>query len=118
MIDVEAAWSTVVGQHEAVAALRSWSVDPVHAYLFIGPTGTGKRQAARAFSAAVQSQLFVGDEAGAERQLRLALEDKHPDVEIYEPEGSQLLVPAARDTIIPSVFRKPADGPRRIIGNE
>ena len=115
MIDVEAAWSTVVGQHEAVAALRSWSVDPVHAYLFIGPTGTGKRQAARAFSAAVQSQLFVGDEAGAERQLRLALEDKHPDVEIYEPEGSQLLVPAVRDTIIPSVFRKPADGPRRII---
>ena len=113
--DVESAWQTVVGQGEAVAALRSWSMDPVHAYLFVGPAGTGKRQAARAFSAAVQSQLFVGDQAGRDRQLRLALDDKHPDVEIYEPEGSQLLVPAVRDSIIPSVFRKPADGPRRII---
>jgi len=114
-VDVEAAWSTVVGQAEAVAALRSWSQDPVHAYLFVGPTGTGKRQAARAFSAAVQATHFAGDAHGAERQLRLALDDKHPDVEIYEPEGSQLLVPAVRESIIPSVFRKPADGPRRII---
>jgi len=111
----EDAWATVVGQREAVAALRSWSLDPVHAYLFVGPSGTGKRQGARAFAAAVQSQLYTGDEAGRERQLRLALQDKHPDVEIYEPEGSQLLVPAVRDSIIPSVFRKPADGPRRII---
>lgn len=114
-MDIEAAWATVVGQAEAVAVLRSWAVDPVHAYLFIGPSGTGKRQAARAFSAAVQSQHFVGDEVGRDRQLRLALEDKHPDVEIYEPEGAQLLVPAVRESIIPSVFRKPADGPRRII---
>lgn len=110
----EAAWATVVGQAEAVSALRSWALDPVHAYLFVGPSGTGKRQAARAFSAAVQSQHFVGDEAGRERQLQLALADKHPDVEIYEPQGSQLLVGDV-EVIIPSVFRKPADGPRRII---
>jgi len=113
--DVESAWQTVVGQSEAVDALRSWSTDPVHAYLFVGPAGTGKRQAARAFSAAVQSQLFVGDQVGRDRQLRLALADKHPDVEIYEPDGPQLLVKAVKESIIPSVFRKPADGPRRII---
>jgi len=111
----EAAWQTIVGQSEAVAALQSWSEDPVHAYLFVGPSGTGKRQAARSFAAAVQATHFVGDETGRDRQLRLALQDKHPDVEIYEPEGSQLLVPAVRESIIPSVFRKPADGPRRII---
>lgn len=115
LMDTEDAWSTIVGQHEAVSALRRWSLDPVHAYLFVGPSGAGKRQAARAFSAAVQAQLFSGDDAGRERQLRLALEDKHPDVEIHEPEGAQLLVPAVRETIIPSVFRKPSDGARRII---
>jgi DNA polymerase-3 subunit delta' len=115
VIDTNPAWATVVGQSEAVAALRSWSQDPLHAYLFVGPSGTGKRQAARAFCAAVQSQHFAGDETGRQRQLKLALADKHPDVEIYEPEGAQLLVPAVRDSIIPSVFRKPADGPRRII---
>jgi len=114
-VDIEAAWATVVGQSKAVSALRSWSVDPVHAYQFVGPAGSGKRQAARAFCAAVQAQLFSGDDVGRDRQLRLALADKHPDVEIYEPEGAQLLVPAVRDSIIPSVFRKPADGPRRII---
>jgi len=114
-VDIDSAWSTIVGQTKAVAVLRSWSTDPVHAYLFVGPAGTGKRQAARAFSAAVQAQLFNGDDVGRERQLRLALQDKHPDVEIYEPEGSQLLVPAVRDSIIPSVFRKPADGARRMI---
>lgn len=114
-VDVESAWGDIVGQSEAVAALRSWSMDPMHAYLFVGPSGTGKRQAARVFSAAVQAQHFTGDDAGRERQLRLGLQDKHPDVEMYEPEGSQLLVPAVRKSIIPSAFRKPADGPRRII---
>lgn len=109
------AWASVVGQTEAVAALQKWAIDPVHAYLFVGPSGTGKRQAARAFSAAVQATHFTGDDEGRDRQLRLALADKHPDVEVYEPEGSQLLVPAVRDSIIPSVFRKPADGPRRIV---
>lgn len=112
---VEAAWSSVVGQHDAVAALRVWAQDPVHAYLFLGPSGTGKRQAARAFAAAVQATHFQGDDSQRDRQLRLALADKHPDVEVFEPAGPQLLVPAVRDSIIPSVFRKPADGPRRII---
>lgn len=115
VVDLDEAWATVVGQREAVAALQSWAGDPVHAYLFTGPSGTGKRQAARAFSAAVQAGHFVGDDEGRARQLRLALDDKHPDVEVYEPEGSQLLVPAVREAIIPSVFRKPADGPRRIV---
>lgn len=115
MVDVEPAWATIVGQGEAVAGLRAWSADPVHAYLFVGPSGTGKRQAARAFSAAIQAQLFVGDEQGSERQLRLALDDKHPDVEIHEPAGAQLLVDSVRQAIIPSVFRKPSDGARRIV---
>ncbi|MBT6443643.1 MAG: DNA polymerase III subunit delta', partial [Acidimicrobiaceae bacterium] len=86
-VDVDAVWDTVVGQSEAVSALRSWSRDPLHAYLFVGPSGTGKRQAARAFAAAVQALHFVGDAVGRDRQMRLALQDKHPDVEIYEPEG-------------------------------
>ena len=114
-VDVDAVWDTVVGQSEAVSALRSWSVDPLHAYLFVGPSGTGKRQAARAFAAAVQALHFVGDDVGSDRQMRLALQDKHPDVEIYEPEGAQLLVGPVKESIIPSVFRKPSDGARRII---
>lgn len=105
----------MVGQAEAVRVLQAWALDPVHAFLFVGPSGAGKRQAARAFSAAVQSGLFDGDAAGADRQMRLALEDKHPEIEIFEPAGRQLDVETCRKTIIPAVFRKPKDGPRHIV---
>ena len=65
MIDVDDPWASVVGQPEAVATLRAWSVDPVHAYLFVGPSGTGKRQASRVFAGMIQSQLSPGEaEAG------------------------------------------------------
>lgn len=114
-VDLEAAWSTIIGQAEAVSILRSWSVDPVHAYLFVGPSGSGKRQAARAFSAVVQALHSKGDDQARERQLTLALADKHADVEVHEPAGRQLDVDTARGTIIPSVFRKPIEGGRRII---
>lgn len=115
MIDLAEAWTTVVGQAEAVAVLQAWSADPVHAYLFVGPSGSGKRQAARVFAGAVQARQSTGDDVAVERQLRLALEDKHPDVEIHEAEGTQLDVKTVRESIISAVFRKPTDGARRII---
>lgn len=115
MIELEPAWDTIVGQAQAVAVLQSWATDPVHAYLFLGRSGTGKMLAARAFAAAVQATHSTGDDAARERQLRLALDGKHPDVELHEPAGSSLLVAQARETIIPSAFRKPADGARRIL---
>lgn len=114
IFDVSSAWHTVVGQRQAVAALQAWSHDPVHAYLFVGPPGSGKRQAARAFSAAVQAQLIDGDATARERQMRLALEDKHADVEIHEPAGAGLLVDGAK-AITGAVYRSPVDGPRRIV---
>ena len=44
-------WDEVVGQPSVVALLRSAAAgDPVHAWLFLGPMGSGKRAAARAFA--------------------------------------------------------------------
>ena len=43
-------WSEVVGQDRAVSLLRSAVDAPVHAWLFLGPSGSGKRAAARAFA--------------------------------------------------------------------
>lgn len=45
-------WDEVVGQDATVSMLRSSAAgDPVHAWLFVGPRGSGKRAAARAFAA-------------------------------------------------------------------
>jgi DNA polymerase III gamma/tau subunit len=49
-------WATVVGQPEAVGLLREATTAPVHAYMFVGPPGTGRMEAARAFAGA----LFAG----------------------------------------------------------
>ena len=62
-------WDDVVGQRQAVENLNA-ATDrgPVHAYLFVGPAGSTKYEAARAFAARV---LSGGDDAD-QRDARLA----------------------------------------------
>ena len=44
-------WGDVVGQARAVEQLTHAAVAPVHAYLFVGPAGCTKDEAARSFAA-------------------------------------------------------------------
>ena len=67
-------WDRVVGQPTAVALLTAAAADPVHAYLFVGPAGSTKLQAARAFAALLLDP--TGDPAG--RDARLAAAGEHP----------------------------------------
>jgi len=110
--DASGLWSGVVGQPRAVQQLQAWVADPVHAYLFVGPAGAGKRSGARAFAAAILAHEIEG-EAG-ERQSRLALTDRHPDVDVFSPEGRSVDVESMR-VITPMVFKKPIEGRRRIV---
>jgi len=77
----------VVGQERAVEQLKAAAVAPVHAYLFVGPRGAGKRRAA----AALAGEL-VGSPDDRERSRRLARDEQHPDLVIFEPEGAGYLV--------------------------
>lgn len=43
----------IVGQPRVRAVLGSFVASPVHAFFFVGPPGSGKREAARAFAAAL-----------------------------------------------------------------
>ena len=43
-------WAAVIGQPEAVARLSAAVPSPVHAYLLVGPRGSGKRTAASVFA--------------------------------------------------------------------
>ncbi len=84
----------VPGQDEAMAFLRLAAERPHHAYVFAGPEGSGKQLAARAFTAAL---LCVEGGDGECRDCRLALEDRHPNVVIVEPEGRDIRVGESAD---------------------
>jgi DNA polymerase III subunit delta' len=106
-------WIDVVGQPRAEADLRAAVAAPVHAYLFLGPTGSGRRAAARAFAA----ELFASDVRGevAERQARLALEGKHPDLVVFEPEGVRLRKEDEIPAVIREASRAPVEASRKVI---
>jgi len=81
--------SRVPGQPDAVAFLERAAERPHHAYLFAGPEGSGKQLAARAFVAAL---LCERGGCGECRNCRLALEDRHPNLVLVEPEGRDIRV--------------------------
>ena len=70
-----------------MAFLRQAASRPHHAYLLAGPEGGGKSLAARAFAAAL---LCPEGGCGSCRSCRLALEDKHPNEFVVEPEAGLL----------------------------
>jgi DNA polymerase-3 subunit delta' len=108
---LDAAWGEVVGQDDAVRRLRAAAGSPVHAYLLVGPSGSGKRAAARAFAATLLAEGFEGDEA--ERQARLAAAETHPDLTVVEPEGAALSMEQARG-VIQSSARSPLEATHQI----
>jgi DNA polymerase-3 subunit delta' len=90
------------------AALR---VGPSHAYLFVGPSGSGKAAAARAF---VAELLAIGaDDPGEARRRALADPSPHPDLAWLRPPGNQHLVDDVRSEVIGSVSYRPFEGERR-----
>jgi DNA polymerase-3 subunit delta' len=99
-------WADVVGQDHVVAQLRAAAQAPVHAYLLVGPRGSGKRAAARAFTAAL-----LGPE---ERDVRLALAEQHPDVEYVERVGPYITVDQAEDIVRRASF-SPVEGDRKVL---
>ncbi len=101
----------VIGQPQAVSQLRNALAHPLHAYLFVGPRGSGKRQAAAAFAGEL---LAAADPDGAERHQRLAAAEAHPDLFVLEPEGRALLVDEAA-VLITEASRAPVEGRRKVL---
>jgi DNA polymerase-3 subunit delta' len=72
----QSVWDSVVGQAKAVEQLHQLAVNHVHAFLFIGPEGCGKDDAARAFAA----QLITGSDNAASREADLIMRGSFSDV--------------------------------------
>lgn len=103
-------WDVVVGQPEAVGRLQRAVGNPVHAYLFVGPTGAGKKVAARAFA----SQLLAGVDDPAQRDVDLAMRGEHPDITEVERAGASISAEQARE-IVRTASLAPIEGDRKVL---
>jgi DNA polymerase-3 subunit delta' len=105
-------WDRVIGQSEAVRRLQAAVDTPVHAYLFVGPAGAGKRQAALVFAGEL---LAAADPEGAERHRRLAVSEGHADVHILDPTGNNLRRDEEAEPLIIQASRSPVEGKRKVL---
>jgi DNA polymerase III subunit delta' len=103
-------WAGVVGQPRAVAALRAAAAAPVHAYLLVGPRGSGKRALARAFAAA----LLAAGRPDPDRHVALALAEEHADLTVVERVGASISAEQA-DRIVDRASRSPIEGDRKVL---
>jgi DNA polymerase-3 subunit delta' len=107
---VSSVWSGVVGQADAVRRLSRAALDPVHAYLFVGPSGSTKHEASRAFAAL----LMTGSDDPAHRDARLALAGAHPDVREVERSGARISADQVSE-IIRQASMAPVEGTRKVM---
>ena len=101
----------VIGQEAAVAALRAAVAAPVHAYLLVGPPGSGKRTAAVALAAAL---LCPRGGCHACDVCRRTLAWAHPDLVLVERVGPSITVDQARE-VRRLALRSPTEGSRKVL---
>lgn len=104
-------FAAVVGQERAVSQLRGAVRAPVHAYLLVGPAGTGQRELATSFAASL-----VCEEGGCGHceHCRRALAGTHPDVIVRERAGPFITVDDARE-IGRLASLSPVEGRRKVL---
>jgi DNA polymerase III subunit delta' len=116
-------WDDLVGQEPLVGVLRDavdaardrlaggTGVGMTHAWLFTGPPGSGRSNAARAFAAALQCEQAG---CGACNACRTALSGAHPDVALIATEGLSIGVDQVRDLVRDAALA-PASGRWQVI---
>jgi DNA polymerase III subunit delta' len=106
-------WRHAVGQDDAVRQLSAAAGRPVHAYLLVGPHGSGKRALAHGFAALLLAAEASDDDA-RRRHVRLALAEQHPDLRLVEPEGNTFRKSDA-ERVVRHAALAPVEGTRKVV---
>lgn len=111
-------WAELVGQQpvvdtlqQAVASAGGDGRSMTHAWLFTGPPGSGRSNAARAFAAALQCDTRG---CGTCQSCTTALAGSNPDVTIIDTDGLSIGVDAIREYVRAAALR-PAVGRWQIL---
>ncbi|HET6351529.1 MAG TPA: DNA polymerase III subunit delta' [Coriobacteriia bacterium] len=103
-------WDDLVGQSAVAEGLRmAVETDKAsHAYLFVGPPGSGKKTAAKALACA----LLCGDNGcGSCGVCSRVRRGTHPDVHVIAPEGAAGYLAEQAREIVHDVSLSPIEGP-------
>lgn len=102
-------WDRLVLDERLLDHLRRAATHPGDAYLFAGPPGVGKTEAARTFAAAI----VCPDGCGECSCCRRALRGLHPDVSWFEPEGFTYPLELIRE-MVAAAAQTPLEAARRV----
>jgi len=108
-------WKTLHGSRAAeVLAAHVSSGDVAHAWLLLGPVGSGKRPAAIAMAAALNCSVEPGVGCGTCSSCLRITRRRHPDVHHIVPEGPLIPVDVVREQVIPEASRSTFEGRAKV----
>jgi len=108
-------WDSLHESATAAWIARVISSDEVaHAWLLLGPRGSGKRITAQAMAAALNCPVAPGTGCGECSTCLRTLRRRHPDVHHIVPEGPLIPVDVIRESVIPEAARSPFEGRRKV----
>jgi len=112
-------WEDLVGQHVVIDTLRGAASGRgmTHAWLFTGPPGSGRSNAAVAFAAALQCDRGPGPEAGCGEchECHTVLAGSHADVTVVHTELLSIGVRSMRDLVLRAALKPVGRGYQVII---
>lgn len=85
-----------------------------HAWLILGPGGSGKKAAAKAMAASLNCTTQPGIGCGTCSVCARIMRQRFPDVHHISPEGSIIAVDVIRENVIPEASRSPFEGRRKV----
>ena len=108
-------WDSIATSRAALGIARQLAFGDVpHAWLLLGPTGSGKRPLAIAMAAALQCPEEPGVGCGRCRTCLRVIRRHHPDVHHIVPEGPLIPVDVIRESVLPEAARSPFEASRKI----